>query len=719
MAGNHLKRGLKEGYVRGLEKLWALALRRIPGFEDQLVGMLREAAANGKNNKLVSDWLEPDEERSLLQTWKDSTLLKEFDRVFGFLDKLPDKAAKRSAEGSNTFAHAITGPLASDLTERHDTTQPGQGEELSEIWFDAEHDLRASRLTQPSAGETRDTERLPSNKPQIKLPSAAWDLLELYFSYTHCWFPILEKQNIFQVLYEYNKRDHQASIEERPSGTCALLWALLAYAKTQYADVNGAQPRDMVSKDSELDPEGMYKYSQSMITSDPDDLDISYVQALLLLALTDMQCSKWDRAWLRVGQASRAAVVLNLCRGCEYDGTINVAAHGSRKAHTLYGCFVLDTLISARTNRSPQLRSSDIHGIPPVDESGLEEWEPWKSSTGSTAGSVQGASLSSSTYNQLVEVLRHLNDGTNLHTTDFEGQSARIRFENLKNWGAQQPFMSHMDLSVQGKAHIKYPLLPHQIHLRLFYITTLLHLHMLSDQVSSGDLTPYVVALIGQGCRLIEKHTMFFDFTTLPPAFEYFSHTICNSLEALHEDGVSVAIIRGYLRDMKDTTSNISLQWIGFETIRDRFWALFDKVLDSPEQDSSAAVTDAGDSVESPAALTISGAGDLSTDSPTSASVARIPHIQPSWIAQPTMSVDESMYDQIALPDATNAIDTTIMTDPGTGGASDHDSILQDFGTLDAMTFPSNWEESMSHLGFADGSGEQAFHEFWDNYNNS
>ena len=50
------KRGLPEGYVRGLEKLWALSIGKIDGLEDALVSLLQyEELPHIWNHELLGD----------------------------------------------------------------------------------------------------------------------------------------------------------------------------------------------------------------------------------------------------------------------------------------------------------------------------------------------------------------------------------------------------------------------------------------------------------------------------------------------------------------------------------------------------------------------------------------------------------------------------------------------------------------------------------------
>ncbi|OAX83953.1 hypothetical protein ACJ72_01674 [Emergomyces africanus] len=69
------KRGLPEGYVRGLEKLWALSIANIEGLEEVVLELLgSKEKASSRRSKLLSLWNNEAASEKLHETWKSSGL---------------------------------------------------------------------------------------------------------------------------------------------------------------------------------------------------------------------------------------------------------------------------------------------------------------------------------------------------------------------------------------------------------------------------------------------------------------------------------------------------------------------------------------------------------------------------------------------------------------------------------------------------------------------
>lgn len=70
------------------------------------------------------------------------------------------------------------------------------------------------------------------------LPSEAWHLLDVYFSYTHSWLPIMEKHDLLRTSYQYSQNRNNVPLFGYGSGDHAALWAAIAYAKFQHRAIN-------------------------------------------------------------------------------------------------------------------------------------------------------------------------------------------------------------------------------------------------------------------------------------------------------------------------------------------------------------------------------------------------------------------------------------------------------------------------------------------------
>src|ERR1700761_6739566 len=79
---NARKRGLPEGYVRGLEKLWALSICNIEGFEESMLTLLGATdRSRGRRERMMQLWTDEGSSESLHEAWKSS-------RLWGALEKM-------------------------------------------------------------------------------------------------------------------------------------------------------------------------------------------------------------------------------------------------------------------------------------------------------------------------------------------------------------------------------------------------------------------------------------------------------------------------------------------------------------------------------------------------------------------------------------------------------------------------------------------------------
>jgi hypothetical protein len=263
------------------------------------------------------------------------------------------------------------------------------------------------------------------------------------------------------------------------------------------------------------------------------------VQALLILTLSNMGMGHYNRAWSLIGQAVRAAIELQL------DQTSGISRKAkSRSKHVFLGCFALDTLISARLNRRPHLRTEDIDDIGLIEEDGLEEWDPWtdcltvrrnKSSSSRVPASIL------STFNRLISVLRILNEATCLPSGPDTLRLSTVLLEKLHIWSQSQSLPLYFD-SNAASSEAALSLLPHQYHLHNIYFTTLAASQLLSHRFGKEavNLEPctrsarHIVDLLNQ-------HSDIFGLLIVPPTYEYFVksaydivHAVNSSIENTH-----------------------------------------------------------------------------------------------------------------------------------------------------------------------------------------
>lgn len=213
-----------------------------------------------------------------------------------------------------------------------------------------------------------------SSVPTLKLPSNWRRLVDIYFTYTHCWLPILDRQRILETAAGYptgGLPTHAGQIDVLPC--YAELWAVLSVAAFQDLSSEGASA-------TQMPPKRMYALARSLIPSEERQFELPHLRSLLLHALVLIGQGADLAAWMLVGTATRLALHLR--------GTGDLFVDGGRRDElssrsgflTLAACFILDTLSSATLGQSTSLRIdlSDILNVVSSygDFAENEAWQP-------------------------------------------------------------------------------------------------------------------------------------------------------------------------------------------------------------------------------------------------------------------------------------------------------------------------------------------------------
>ncbi|KAF7622201.1 hypothetical protein AFLA_008747 [Aspergillus flavus NRRL3357] len=441
-------RGLPTGYIRTLELLWGLVFCKIKGSEDVVRALLK--AANMPSH-LSTMGKEAEGSDTLLFSWKNSAVLRDVERMLSLLEQPEDEQDKElRAPGDNDSPQDAEGSsvLSSDTLEWYIPEGLGDGRESSlaagpspiktpTIGATAKSHLtrntRDSGTQTPSPNDaTEDPRILVTHPPSLsqsilhssdsiskyppRLPSNTWALIDIYFTYTQCWFPILEKHDILRTAFRHSEDDIPVPATSAGSGNHAALWAVLALASIQEASITATRQLPQAPSDRP-NPKQLYATAKSLIPGEEGAYDIGHVQALLILSLIKLGQQEWAAAWVLVGQAVRISQCLRLDRPPSTQSINGDGLKSSGRAkHVFLGCFVLETIVAMQTDQTPSLRKSDLMKIGPINEDGLEEWHPWEDQTGlrpvglSRGNFHRGPLHALSTFNRLVSLICILND---------------------------------------------------------------------------------------------------------------------------------------------------------------------------------------------------------------------------------------------------------------------------------------------------------------------
>ncbi|KAF7590056.1 hypothetical protein BBP40_003309 [Aspergillus hancockii] len=501
---NPKKRGLPTGYIRTLELLWGLVFCKIKGSEDVVRALLK--AANMPSH-LSTMGKEAEGSDTLLFSWKNSAVLRDVERMLTLLEQPEDEQDKdirapgdsdspQDAEGSSV--------LSSDTLEWHVPEGLGDGREnslaagpspIKTPTIGSSAKIYPMRNTRDSSTQTSLPKEISEDsriliphssaqlrtKPQYpggaqnhipRLPSNAWALIDIYFTYTQCWFPILEKHDILRTAYRHSEDDTPVTASSAGSGNYAALWAVLALASIQEASITATRQLPQTSS-YRPKPKQLYATAKNLIPGEEGLLDIGHVQALLILSLVKLGQQDWTAAWLLVGQAVRISQCLRLdCPHSVQPNNGDEAKGSGRAKHVFLGCFALETLIAMQIGQTPSLRKSDLMKIGLINEDGLEEWHPWEDQTGlrpveSSRGTFHRGPLHAlSTFNRLVSLVCILNDLSFLKQSLAGSVSQLEALERqLQIWISALPKSYRVDVQTNSTK----PASPHIFGLEMMY----------------------------------------------------------------------------------------------------------------------------------------------------------------------------------------------------------------------------------------------------------
>ncbi|KAJ5112058.1 hypothetical protein N7532_000103 [Penicillium argentinense] len=550
------KRGLPEGYVRGLEKLWALCLCNIDGFEESMLAMLGTTSDSlARRDRLMSVWSEDGSSESLHETWKTS-------RLYGELEKMLAEPSSNnsSSNGKRSFNREDDGwgyrvsrdemPLGNaprivgaDSLQSH---SPG---------------VKRARLGTATAGT--------QERATLQLPPQTSQLLDIYFAATHSWFPVVAKHNILRASYLYANAAVSVTTSSPGSGDHAALWAILAYTITQ----SQLQPQRAGAAGSASLAKEYYAVSRSLIPSEKERYELGHIQALLLLTLVNMGLEDWTAAWLLSGQAVRMAVSMGL-------GAYSDARRSDelRQGKAVYlGCFVIDSLLSFRLQRCPAMSSNDLATVGLLEEDGLEEWNSWVDVLPPTGHGVAGKNpprrgplMALSCFNRLVELASVLNKISRNLSMGFKPATfAQQLVMDLKQWDDGLPLGCRLigPESIYPERHSA--LLPHQSYLGMTYVATLLWLYVRlipSEQGlhrSQRPATEGAKKLLYRGLSMFSQHLENFSMCGLPPLFELSLRTISEQAFSLRQnvDGLETFPFARWAEEFRQKTVTLAPTW--------------------------------------------------------------------------------------------------------------------------------------------------------------
>lgn len=583
---NVKKRGLPEGYVRGMEKLFGLAIQEVPGLEDSVITVITN---DEEHNGFLGTWKDEGSSEALVESWRKSQISLELERLLS-APEIPTQNSKRKRTESESQMDRRMKPIgivsapSESLANYADIATPAWDDSKAAIQPDTQYQIS------PDANGSYETRQfVPDDYESIltptsgcigsvplgiltavpELPSEAWHLLDVYFSYTHSWLPIIEKHDLLRTSYQYSQKREQIPLAGPGSGNHAALWAAIAYAKYQHRAINNIPHAQGPVADMVWTAERMYAQARKLIPTEEGLYELGHVQALLILTLANLGVGHIRRAWILVGLAVRMAVDLQL--NCGLKDVMATLQSKDRNRHVFLGCFILDTMVAARLGRRPHLRCDDLELLGPVEVDGLEEWDPWADclSVRRNASNARGPASILSTFNGLLEVTKILNEGICIGESSNKLQLSTGLLEKLHIWSHSQASPIYFDTAAT-KTDQAMALLPHHHNLHIAYFNTLAMSQLLSYDHGKNDLNlEPSTRSAKQIVEILKQHSNNYGLLIVPPTFEYFTKTaydvvreVNNSIENTH------IMMNDWKHNLDNCLDSMGSAWPVFETFK-------------------------------------------------------------------------------------------------------------------------------------------------------
>lgn len=560
------KRGVPTGYIRTLELLWGIIFSEIKGSENVAQVLLRTRNIPSHLATVSRDGEGTD---AYLAAWKNSLVLKDIEKLldqregdtspiqFGEIQNAPLRLGDESCNTESQNNHwQVPDHVGYDqeqtarqrISTVNSSTAPSHRRELTvdeagsrRANIDRKEQLPAGVLAKSTAAaspmQSPELFSSQSSRPTpLKLPPSAWRLFDIYFTYTQCWFPIIEKHEILRTAFSYNLKDACVAASHPGSGDHAVMWAVLALAAVQDASSEHRGSPDSQAKSDLLISATYFDCAKSLIPLENAGYQIAHAQALLILSLVKFGSQDWASAWILVGHATRIALYLGL--GDPVSGESSVQELNSRRKHVFLGCFALETLVANHVGRPPQLLKEHIDEIGPLDEDGLDEWQPWQDLTGfvprkSSRNSFrQGPLHALSTFKRLISLLSILNDicyYKNLKGTKISNW--RFIDKQLERWRAELPEAYRIGQNSTNTVQLA----PHILSLHMSYEYTIATLYKCvnnHESIGSTAEKQFKIQSTDHCARIMNLLQIYIDsysISATSPAFGLYLHLANNT----------------------------------------------------------------------------------------------------------------------------------------------------------------------------------------------
>ena len=486
--------------------------------------------------------------QGLWKTWKQSQLPQELEGLLPSLDRLPQRKMNY---------------ISSDDPVPSSTEDESSSAVLQRALpaFNRAEDNLPPTPTAPVG-----VQAAKASLTDMALPANALHAVNGFFTSSHVWFPVVERHKIYRIFHQWSDPAAQVS-----SGDRACLLAIVAYNEVQrHCDL--ADSTIAIEEDKASRAQRLFAVVRKLIPDEYRKCQLPHIQALLILSLAHLVACLWDDAWLLVGQATRLAL-LERTTAAHVNTTLDsdMRPDESALARVLAGCFVFDTLISAVAALPSHLRDSDLSGLKPLDEDGIEEWTPLPQAYTDQTG-FSGPAYTLSTFNSLLNITKLLSRVSPKAWSSSASldQLQTVRGE-LLNSQKTLSFRSRSSQAVIPGIQGQGVLLPHQVTVQLLRLTTLIVVEVRSAGLvfEPSDMSYQILSCLEQITDFLSTHTMGLSAQAIPPIWQLILGTILNEMDRAR-DLLQIEMPLNFLQALVTVSSTARSRWPCFESLHGR-----------------------------------------------------------------------------------------------------------------------------------------------------
>lgn len=352
------RRGLPSGYVRSLEIALGLIFQHAPNSQSTLRSALRDSRSQG-------NFLTSKHAKHSVSVWRNSKPYRDLSQL---LTPGSEEDAVEESEWEPVESHDQDEPMTDP-----DTAPPNLEPQKAQLAPELPNPVSESHLIM-----------------NVRLPDDTSDMIDFYFTYTHCWFPILERLSVLRTMHLGNGNGTGNDNDQEELSSRILLWSLITYTSAMQGISRPGTP-NLFTLQLAIEQQALTQW---------ENIGLGHIEAILILVLLHIAMGNISQAWTLVAKAARMLATLPLL------------AREPRFNHTFNGCVLLDTLLSALLDRSPCFSQEDHQIYGPVEEHNLEEWDVWTPSRPAIDGEKQRMPAmplrALSTFNHVQQLMQQL-----------------------------------------------------------------------------------------------------------------------------------------------------------------------------------------------------------------------------------------------------------------------------------------------------------------------